>query len=277
MKKQIKNKKIFFGCAVLLMLLICLLLADLLAPHDPAKINLDMRYASRSAEYPLGADAYGRCIFSRLMFGARYSVGLSLLIMCLVIVSALPISMAAAYRGGLAEKLLLLLCDISMALPPTVLVLSTIGVLGQGMVNLIFATVFSYWGWYAKMVRSYVLLEKGKGYVPLAVTGGSSAVKILTRHIFPNILPNLLVLFALGIGDILLTISGFSFLGIALPSGTPEWGAMLSEARGVFLQSPEYALYPGLCVLITVCGFNLLGEGLGHRMSPFEEVKSDDS
>ena len=273
MKNLMRNKTLLLGGVVLLVIMICLLFAGALAPHDPTKINLDVRSAGNSSEYPLGTDAYGRCILSRLIFGARYSVGLSLLIMCLVVVSALPLSMFAAYHGGFFEKFFLLFCDISMALPPTVLVLSIIGVLGQGMENLIFAAVFSYWGWYARMVRSYVLIEKGKGYVPLAMTGGNSAVKILFRHIFPNILPGLIVLFALGIGDVLLTISGFSFLGIALPSGTPEWGAMLNEARSVFLQSPEYALYPGLCVFITVCGFNLLGEGLGRRISPFQEVR----
>jgi hypothetical protein len=124
-------------------------------------------------------------------------------------------------------------------------------------------------GWYARMVRSYVLMEKGKGYISLAVTGGSSTARILFRHILPNILPGLLVLFALGIGDVIMTISAFSFLGVALPSGTPEWGVMLNEARGVFLKSPRYAIYPGLCVFFTVCAFNLLGEGLRRRLSPF--------
>jgi ABC-type multidrug transport system fused ATPase/permease subunit len=204
-----------------------------------------------------------------LLLGTRYSVGLAVLVMGVIALTALPLSLPAAYRGGLAEKLLVLASDISMALPPAVLVLSIIGVLGQGAGNLIFAAVFSYWGWYARMVRSYVLMEKGKGYISLAVTGGSSTARILFRHILPNILPGLLVLFALGIGDVIMTISAFSFLGVALPSGTPEWGVMLNEARGVFLKSPRYAIYPGLCVFFTVCAFNLLGEGLRRRLSPF--------
>lgn len=272
MRTILENRRLSFACVSLLLVTFCFLFADAVAPHDPVKNNLDVRFSGPSKDYPLGTDAYGRCILSRLIFGSRYSVGLAVLIMCVIVLTVLPLSMLASYQGGLAEKSLVLASNISMALPPTVLVLSIIGVLGQGIGNLIFATVFSYWGWYARMVRSYVLMEKGKGYVPLAVTGGSSTAQILSRHILPNILPGLLVLFTLGIGDVIMTISAFSFLGVALPSGTPEWGAMLNEARGVFLKRPQYAIYPGLCVFFTVCGFNLLGEGLRSRSSPFEKA-----
>ncbi|HWR56367.1 MAG TPA: ABC transporter permease subunit [Negativicutes bacterium] len=269
MKTIIRNKKLLVACMILLPVVFCFLFANAVAPHDPVKNNLDVRFSGPSTDYPLGTDAYGRCILSRLLFGTRYSVGLAVLIMGLIVLTALPFSLLAAYRGGLAERLLVLVSDISMALPPPVLVLAMIGVLGQGTGNLILGAVFSYWGWYARMVRSYVLLEKGKDYVSLAVTGGNSTPSILFRHIFPNILPGLLVLLALGIGDVMMTISAFSFLGVALPSGTPEWGAMLNEARSVFLHSPQYAIYPGLCVFFTVCGFNLLGEGLRSSLSPF--------
>lgn len=196
MKAIVRDKKLLAACVILLLVAFCFVFADVVAPHDPVKNNLDVRFSGPSSDYPLGTDAYGRCILSRLIFGTRYSVGLAALIMGVIVLTAPPLSMLAAYRGGLAEKLLVLVSDISMALPPMVLVLSIIGVLGQGTANLIFAAVFSYWGWYARMVRSYVLVEKGKGYVPLAVTGGSSTARILFRHIFPNILPGLLVLFA---------------------------------------------------------------------------------
>lgn len=265
------NKSLFMAGVILLLVVLCLVFAGALAPHDPLKNNLDLRFSGSSPDYPLGTDAYGRCILSRLIFGTRYSVGLAVLIMSIIGLTALPLGMLASYRGGFGEKLLVLAGDISMALPPAVLVLAMIGVLGQETGTLIFAAVFSYWGWYARMVRSYVLVEKSKGYVPLAVTGGNSTARILFRHILPNILPGLLVLFCLGIGDVIMTVSAFSFLGVALPAGTPEWGAMLNEARSVFLKSPQYAVYPGLCVFFTICGFNLLGEGLRSRLSPFEK------
>jgi ABC-type dipeptide/oligopeptide/nickel transport system permease subunit len=106
-----------------------------------------------------------------------------------------------------------------------------------------------------------------KGYVVYAVTGGASGVSMLAKQVFPNIFPSLMVLFALGIGDTILMISGYSFLGIGLPSGLPEWGAMLSDAKSTLLQSPQYAVYPGICVFFTVCAFNLLGEGMRKMLA----------
>lgn len=269
MKKLFASRKMLIGSVMVAVIMICILFADLLAPNDPLKIEMNARFAAPSSAFPLGADAYGRCILSRLLFGARYSLGLAVCIMGVVIAFVLPAGMAAACRGGIAERVFLLFCDVSMALPPTVFVLAIMGVLGNGTANLVFSAVFSYCGWYGRMVRSYTLNEVNKGYVVSAMVSGSSALKILSRHIFPNILPGLLVLLALGIGDTILMVSGFSFLGIGLPSGSPEWGAMMSDAKSVLLQAPQYIVYPGLCVFFTVCGFNLLGEGLRGMLSPY--------
>lgn len=252
-------------------LVVLILMGSLLAPNDPGKINMAIRLAPGSPDYPLGTDTYGRCILSRLILAARYSIGLSVLITDIVAVLTIPIGMAATYRGGIFDKLFLLTCDISMALPPTVLVLSIMGVLGNGVTNLVFSSIFSYWGWYGRMVRSYTKGQMGKEYIVYAKTGGASFLKIITGHILPNIAPNLIVLLTLGVGDTILMISGFSFLGIGLPSGTPEWGAMLAEAKGQLLSTPRFAVWPGLCVLFTVCAFNLLGEGLRARLSPYRK------
>lgn len=206
----------------------------------------------------MGDVFYPACCMAR---GARYSLSLGMLVMIGIAVTTVPVAMAATFRGGLWEKVFLWLCDVSMALPPTVLVLAITGVLGNGAANLIFSSLFSYWGWYGRMVRSYTMTELSKSYVSYAITGGSSAYSVLGRQVFPNIMPGLLVLFCLGVGDTVLMISGYSFLGNGLPSGTPEWGAMLSDAKSILLSAPQYALYPGICVVLTVCGFNLIGEG----------------
>lgn len=261
MKKILKSKGTLAGLLIVTFFILCALLADVLAPNDPMKISMESRFASPSQTFPLGADTFGRCILSRLLFGARYSLGLAAVVMLGIAVTAIPAAMFAACRGGFAERLFLWLCDVSMALPPTVLVLAITGVLGNGMVNLVFSTLFSYWGWYGRMVRSYTMSEYTKSYVIYAITGGASAVSVIGRQILPNILPALLILFCLGVGDTILMISGYSFLGIGLPSGTPEWGAMLSDAKSILITAPQYALYPGICVVLIVCGFNLLGEG----------------
>ncbi len=257
------------GNIMIAILIFMIIFGDFLAPNNPEKINMAIRLSSYTREYPLGTDAYGRCILSRLILGARYSIGLSVMIIGIVAALTIPTGMAAAYEGGFFDKLFLLTCDISLALPPTILVLAIIGVLGNGVLNLVFSSVFSYCGWYGRMVRSYTKNEMVKEYVVYARTGGTTSIKILMKHIFPNIASNLIVLLTLGIGDAILMISGFSFLGIGLPIGTPEWGAMLAEAKGQLLNNSKLAILPSICVLFTVYTFNLLGESLRARLSPY--------
>lgn len=215
-------------------LVLLILLGEYLAPNDPEKINMAIRFAPATSEYPLGADAYGRCILSRLIIGAKYSIGLSVLIVGVVAAGTIPIGMAATYKSGLLDKLFLLTCDISMALPPTVLVLAIMGVLGNGLINLLFSAVFSYWGWYGRMIRSYTRNEMAKEYVIYAKTGGCSPLQITARHILPNIAPNLIVLLALGIGDAILMISGFSFWGLGYHPAYLNGARCWQKQRGNF-------------------------------------------
>lgn len=160
MKKILKNKGALAGIIIVSFFILCAIFADALAPNDPIKINMEYRFASPSQMFPLGADTFGRCILSRLLFGARYSLGLGTAVMLGIAVTAIPSAMFATYWGGIVERIFLWICDVSMALPPTVLVLAITGVLGNGMTNLVFSTLFSYWGWYGRMVRSYIIEEE---------------------------------------------------------------------------------------------------------------------
>ena len=267
MRIILQNKIALLGFGLIVIIVLCALFAGTLSPNDPMMIDMDCRFSQPSFQFPLGADEYGRCIFSRLLYGARYSLGLALLVMCGIVATTIPIGMAAAYKGGFFDRVFLWLCDISMALPPAVLVLAVMGVMGNGITNLVFSIIFSYWGWYGRMVRSYTQTELSKGYVTHAITGGSSGASMLAVQVFPNIFPGLVILFALGIGDTILMISGYSFLGIGLTGGLPEWGAMLSDAKSILLQAPQYAVYPGTCVFISVCAFNLFGEGMRKALA----------
>lgn len=265
------NIAMIVGLIMVGALVFCMIFAQWLAPNDPLKIDMNMRFSQASSQFPLGADEYGRCILSRLIHGAYYSLGLSVLIITIIMLLVIPLGTMAAYKGGVFDRLFLWTYDVSMALPPMVLVLAVIGVLGNGVENLILSAVVSYWGWYGRMIRSYTRTEATKGYIIYAQTAGTPFFKIIGTHILPNIAPHLIVLLALGIGDVILMISSFSFLGIGLSADTPEWGAMLNAARSTLTQSPEYAIYPGLCVLFAVCAFNLLGEGLRKQLSPYRK------
>ena len=276
MKKKM-NAALVAGLIMLLLIAAAAVFCGVLAPNNPYKINMSLRFAGSSGSMPLGADAYGRCVLSRLMYGARYSMGLAAAVIGSVALLATPLGILCAFRGGIADKLFVLSCDISMAMPPAVLVLAVVGVMGNGLANLLISAVFAYWGWYGRMVRSYTQNESGKTYIVYAKTAGLSALGIAVKHIFPNIAPNLIVLLAMGIGDAVLMISGFSFLGIGLPAGTPEWGAMLSEAKSSLIQSPRFAVYPGLCVLFSVCACNITGEGLRLFFSPYRSLRHHNS
>ncbi|MCQ5091563.1 ABC transporter permease [Slackia exigua] len=247
----------------------CIVFADMIAPNDPLLIDMDARFLRPSAEYPLGTDGFGRCVFSRLVFGSRYSLGIAVAIIFVVMALLVPLASAAAYSGGLADRLFLWTCDVSMALPPIAFVLAIVGVLGDGIPNLVVAGVISYWGWYGRMIRSYARTEAAKAYVIYARMGGASFLGIIGKHILPNIASQLIVLMAIGVGDVVLMVSSFSFLGVGLNADAPEWGAMLNDARSLLVTSPEFALYPGLCVLFAISAFNLLGEGLRKQLSPY--------
>lgn len=264
------NAALGAGLGMVSVLVIIAVFCDVLAPNNPDKIDMSVRFAERSFAMPLGADAYGRCIFSRLLYGTRYSMGLAAAVIGTVAVLATPIGMIAAFKDGVADQLFVLSCDVSMAMPPTVLVLAVIGIMGNGVVNLLVSAVFAYWGWYGRMLRSYTQNESGKSYIVYAKTAGLSDWSIAVTHIFPNIMPSLIVLLTIGIGDAVLMLSGFSFLGIGLPAGTPEWGALLSDAKSSFIRAPRFAVYPGLCIFFAVCACNITGEGLRRFFSPYQ-------
>jgi len=266
------NAALGTGIIMISMLVIIAVFCDVLAPNSPDKIDMSLRFAGRSFAMPLGADAYGRCVFSRLLYGTRYSMGLAAAVIGSVALLATPIGMISVFKGGFADKLFTLSCDVSMAMPPTVLVLAVIGVMGNGVINLLVSAVFAYWGWYGRMVRSYTHNESGKSYIIYAKTAGLSDWSIAAKHIFPNIMPNLIILLTMGIGDAVLMLSGFSFLGIGLPSGTPEWGALLAEAKSSFIRSPRFAVYSGFCIFFAVCACNITGEGLRRFFSPYQNA-----
>ena len=214
MKRVWKNKSILLDLIMVLIVALSAVFAEVLSPGNPVRIDMGHRFEAPSEIFPLGTDGFGRCVLSRLLYGARYSLGLAVLVMLILAFAVIPSAMAAAYKGGFMEKGFLWLCDISMALPPIVLVLAITGILGNGPINLLFSSFFSYFGWYGRMVRSHTLTELSKSYTTYAITGGSSAASLLGIQVFPNIAPNLLVLFCLGIGDMILTLSATDNLAV---------------------------------------------------------------
>ena len=271
LKKVFKSKQAVAGLLIILIVVFIAIFAPWLAPNQPEEISPAKKFTGTSLEYPLGTDQLGRCIFSRLIYGARYSLGIAVPVLLVLALMSLLIGTIPPYLGGRFDQLFVVVSDIFMSFPPLLVVLSLVGALGQGILNIMIAVIFSMWVWFAKVVRSYVLLERKQGYIMAAKIAGCSDLKIITRHIIPNILPALLVYFSTGIAGMILMISGFSFLGLGITAGVPEWGAMLSSGKAYLYSHPLLLVYPGLFILFTATGFNLFGEALRDIISP-EEV-----
>lgn len=261
-KKIVSNRQAVIGLVLISVVIITAIFSPILAFNDPLKGRLEDRFLDASSQYPLGTDQLGRCIYSRLIFGSRYSIGISLPILLITIIISFVVGIVSGYYGGLIDRILVGVCDIAMAFPPIMIVLVLMGALGQGMVGLIISIIISIWVWNAKIIRSAVIVEKSENYIVAARIDGSSDLKIMVKHITPNIASQILVLMSLGMGDIIIMISSFSFLGLGVDSTLPEWGAMIGVAKKYIYSRPHLILYPGFCILFTVVGFNLLGEAI---------------
>ena len=269
-KEVLKNKQAMIGLIMIFIVICIAIFAPFMVNNNPEEINPTYRLTKPNKEYPLGTDQLGRCIFSRLIYGARYSLGISIPILLTLIIISMFIGTISAYIGGRFDRFFSIIFDIFMAFPPLLVVLSLVGSLGQGILNVMIAIVFSTWVWFAKIVRSYVLLEKKKAYITASKIAGCSDSKIIMKHIIPNIFPALIVYFSTGVARAILTISGFSFLGLGIGVEIAEWGAMLSSGKVYLYSHPSLIIYPGMCILFTAAGFNLFGEALRDILSPQE-------
>lgn len=272
MRKLLKNPQAMLGLVLICLLCVTAILAPILAPHSPDAVNPLMKYQAPSVEYPLGTDQLGRCELSRLLYGARASLGLALPILTLLGGIGLFLGMATASIGGIFDRMMTGISQIFIAFPTLIIAVAIIGVLGNGLQNIIWAVVISMWARFMQLIRTYAKTELGRDYILAAKVSGCGMWQIMIHHLLPNILPQFLVYFSTGIASAILTVSSFSFLGLGLPSGTAEWGAMLEEAQVALYSHPELLIYPGACIFIAAAGFNLFGEALRDILEPQEDV-----
>ncbi|MDR1328367.1 MAG: ABC transporter permease subunit [Oscillospiraceae bacterium] len=268
LKKTLRNPQAAAGLAIIALFLLTAVFAPALAPNSTDAIDVMSKYLSAGARFPLGTDQLGRCVLSRLIYGARSSAMIVLPSLAVIGFCGVVCGASAAYIGGAAERAFIVVCDVFMAFPPLVIAISLVGALGQGMLNIIAAVFFSAWVWFAKVVRTWAAIEKGKDYVTASKIAGCTRAGVIFRHIIPNILPQCVVYLSTGVASAILMVSGFSFLGLGFEAGAAEWGAMLNDAQANFHTHPELLVYPGLCVLIAAAGFNLFGEALRDVVTP---------
>jgi glutathione transport system permease protein len=245
------------------------LLAPAIVPYDPENyFDYDQLDARPSAAHWFGVDALGRDILSRILMGARLSLAAGVSAVAAGTVVGSLLGLVAGYFGGLADRLIMRTCDVLLAFPGILLAIGIVAILGPGMANVVVAVAVFSVPTFARLVRGDTLSLKRLTYVEAARSVGASDWTIILRHILPGTSSVVLVYFTLRIGTSIITAASLSFLGMGAQPPTPEWGAMLAEARSELAVAPHVAAFPSAAVFLTVLAFNLLGDGLRDALDP---------
>lgn len=265
----IKNHpRILAGGIILLVMLVFAVFAPAIAPHNPVIQNLELSYKRHVPGFPLGTDEFGRCVFSRLLYGARISLSVGLIAVGIGAALGGVLGIIAGMQGGIVDTLVMRFMDTMLAIPGTLLAIAIVAALGPGMFNVMLAVGISSVPGYARLVRGSVLSVRENEFVEAARAIGATPVRLAMQHVVPNVLAPVLVVATMQMGSAILSAAGLSFIGLGAQAPTPEWGAMLSRGREFLRIAPHIATYPGLAIFITVMGFNFFGDGLRDYMDP---------
>lgn len=260
--------QLLVGFSLAGMMLLAALVGPWLMPHDPNRQQLERRLEGPSTGHPLGLDELGRDILSRLLAGARVSVGVGLAVVLLAGGAGTLLGAASGYFGGWVDTLLMRLTDVFLAFPGILLAIALVAMLGPALSHVVLALVVIGWVGYARLVRGQVLQLREAEFVLAARAAGVPAWRVLWRHVLPNVLPVLLVQASLGMAGAVLAEASLSFLGLGIQPPTPSWGAMINAGRGHLIDAPHLSLFPGLAILATVMGLNFLGDALVDVLDP---------
>jgi peptide/nickel transport system permease protein len=263
-----RSTSIWVGALIVAALAVAAVLAPLIAPYDPYVMNPALRLQLPSTNNILGTDNYGRDLLTRLVYGARVSLLVGVASIAVAAAIGVTIGLVSGYLGGWSDMLIMRGVEIVQAFPPLLLALALVSILEVGVGSVILAVGLVQWTVFARVVRASALALKEEEFVLAARVTGSTGRRIVVRHILPNAAAPLVVLATLGIGTAITTEAALSFLGLGVPPPTPSWGATLAFGLSYLRDSPHLATFPGLAIMITVLGFNLLGDGLRDVADP---------
>ena len=257
------------GVLLLAVFLVCAVFAPWLAPQDPAQLDLGGRLLPPGHGHWLGTDALGRDILSRTLYGARISLVVAISVVSLSLAIGLVAGLAAGFYGGWTDTILnVYVTNAFLALPGILLAIAFVAFLGPGIFNLILALSISGWVGYARLVRAQVMAVKEREFVEAARALGASDLRILCRHILPNIVQPLIVQAAIGMAGAVLAEATLSFLGLGVPPPAASWGSMLNDGRSHLFDSPHLVIFPALAVMLAVLSFNFIGDALRDFLDP---------
>jgi ABC-type dipeptide/oligopeptide/nickel transport system permease subunit len=256
------------GFVIFGVILVSSISAPLIAPSRPEEINLDIALRAPSLAHPFGTDAFGRDVLSRVVHGARVSLGVGFLARTISLVLGLLLGALAGYFGGKCDSLLMRLADITFAYPTLLLLIAVIAVLSPTMVSLFVTLGVVGWASVARLVRAQVLSVKEREFVQAARASGAGHGTLILRHILPQCLAPVVVIYTLGLGMTIMAEASLSFLGLGVQPPAPSWGGMVSSGIAFMRVAPWLTFFPGLFLTLTVCSLNLIGDGLRDALNP---------
>lgn len=261
-RRMLKDPLTVVGMSILAIIVTIVIIGPIFMKNDPLTVHMSESLKASSWQYPLGTDQLGRCIFSRLIIGARTTLGIASIVIITVILIGIPLGLFSGYRGGRVDVIIMRVLDGVSALPEFLLAIAITGFLGPSIRNLMISIVLVKWIGYSRVVRSIVLVEREKPYVMAAKVAGSRTWTILWRHLLPQIISPVIILAALDVGKVILIISSLSYLGLGAQPPAAEWGAMLNDGRPYFQTMPQLMIYPGMAIMLVVISCNLISDGL---------------
>ena len=254
------------GLAILAALAVSALTADWLAPHDPTQQDLAANLTPPGIGHPLGRDKLGRDVFSRMVYGARISLVVGLVTVGVSVVVGSGVGAFAGYAGGWIDEALMRAVDVLLAFPGLLLAIGLTGLLGPSLGHVIVALCLIGWTGYARLVRSEIRRLRQREFVEAARALGARADRVLLRHLLPNVAAVVVVQATFGMAAAVVAEASLSFLGLGVQPPTASWGSMLNDGRAFVLTAPHLTIFPGLAIMVTVLGINLLGEGMRDRL-----------
>jgi len=263
-----RQRLALLGAVIILFFAAMALFGPLVAPHGPTEQFSADRLQAPSWQYPFGTDEFGRDIFTRVLYGARISFQVGIIVVGISGTVGLLLVMISGYRGGWVDNLIVLLSDVVFAFPAVLLAIAVITVLGNSLTNAILAISLVYIPPFVRIIRGATLTVRNTAYVEAAQSVGASVPRMMAWHIFPNITAPLIVQASISFAFAILSEASLSFLGLGNKAPDPSWGTMVSGSYGFLQYAPWAALFPGIAIALTVLGFNLFGDGLRDALDP---------
>ena len=263
-----KNKVAVVSALILISLIVICFIAPLITSYDPEKQVLSERLLLPSLKHWWGTDQYGRDIFTRCVYGCRVSLSVGIISQLIATIIGYFMGVTAGYVGGKTDDTISFVMQVFSSFPFLLFAMALMYALGPGITNLYISLGLLSWASTAKLIRGQVMQLKGQEYIQACKVDGGSTLRIILKHLLPNCIPMLIVSITLGIPSAILSEASLSYLGLGVPSPKPSWGSMIAESQDFIRSNTYYSLFPGLCIIVTVMAFNMMGDGLRDALDP---------